>query len=276
MPQESSGDHIEISNSQADRDLIAKQVNHYYYPSSGPVSGPATGVVSAPPFAVVPRPELSDEAVDLLCGEQQGVAALIGFTGAGGFGKTTLATEVARDDRVTKRFPGGAWRVTLGEQAQGAELAGKINDLAARVSGTRVSYTDPEQAGQHLGEVLEGRECLLIVDDVWRASQLEPFLFGARSCRRLVTTRVREVLPTGTALVTVDAMTDDQAYKVLSEGLDSNGVDWEPLLARTGRWPVLLTLANRAVHRYVRSGSPAPNAVRRVAERLAAKGDGAL
>ncbi|MBB5071031.1 WD40 repeat protein [Saccharopolyspora gloriosae] len=243
-----------------------------------PTSLTSTGVVPTPPNRVVPRPELSDRLVDkLLSDEDDDVVALVGVAGAGGFGKTTLAAAVCRQERVLRQFPDGVLWVTLGEQVQEADLAGKINDLTVRVSGHRPLLTDPEQAGQHLGAILDNAECLLVVDDVWRASQLAPFLHGGRSCRRLVTTRMRDVLPTGTAQVAVDAMTPQQARTVLSEGLPaSSDKAWEPLLARTGGWPVLMTLANRAVRKYLQRGLPVPEATKRVGDRLAAKGPTAL
>ncbi|GAB3285025.1 hypothetical protein GCM10027563_17420 [Parasphingorhabdus pacifica] len=204
------------------------------------------------------------------------MVALTGVTGAGGFGKTTVANAVARDDRVTSRFPDGVHWVTLGEEVRGADLARRINDLSELVSGARPHYTEPEQAGQHLGAVLEGKRCLLVIDDVWRSAQLEPFLIGGLSCRRLVTTRVQGVLPADTVPVTVDAMTPEQSRELLAEGLDSSGVDWKPLVLRTGRWPLLMALANRAIHRYVRRGLSAEEAVTRVNDRLSSRGPVAL
>ena len=144
------------------------------------------------------------------------------------------------------------------------------------MAGERPSYTDPEQAGSHLAEVLRDKHCLLVIDDVWRRSQLEPFLVGAPSCRRLVTTRMPKELPVGAATVEVEAMTAEQAIAVLSRGLEPEGVDWRPLLARTGRWPVLLSLVNRQVHDQVSRGLPAVEAARQVADLLATNGPATL
>jgi hypothetical protein len=77
-------------------------------------------------------------------------------------------------------------------------------------------------AGARLAEALEGRpDTLLVLDDVWVASQLTPFLIGGASSRRLVTTRNRGLLPRGTNSVVVDAMTREQATETLQIGLDS-------------------------------------------------------
>lgn len=252
--------------------------NVTFLSGSGSGSLGVGGAVPAPLNRVVARPELSDRVVRALTDEdQEELVALTGLSGAGGFGKTTLAAVVARDRHVREWFRDGVWWVTLGEHVRGPELASKLNDLAERVSGGRPGYRDPEQAGQHLGSVLEGKRCLLIVDDVWDEAQLAPFNIGARSCRRLVTTRILSVLPLNSVSVTVDVMTSEQARAVLSEGLaPTDGVDWQPLLALTGGWPVLLALANRQVHTYTRRGLEIADAVRRVVGRLTAKGPAAL
>jgi hypothetical protein len=86
---------------------------------------------------------------------------------------------------------------------------------------------------------------LLVLDDVWFPEQLAPFVQGGRRCARLVTTRVPSLLGAGTA-VKVDQMEPAQARQLLTWQLpdpDTNAV--EQLLAVTGRWPLLLHLANK-------------------------------
>lgn len=243
-----------------------------------PASNTGSSAIPSPRSNVVDRPELSGETVEALLHERNGdVVALVGLAGAGGFGKTTLAMAVCHDSRVNERFPNGVLWVTLGENIRGAELAEKINDVSARISGTRPPLTDPEQAGQRLGALLDQKHTLLVIDDVWHAFQLSPFLHGGQTSRRLVTTRVNDCLPSGTVSVKVDAMTTEQARGVLSEGLPTtNDKVWEPLLSHTGGWPVLLTLANRALHKYVQRGLSVADATKRVADRLATKGPNAL
>ncbi|MEU6263910.1 NB-ARC domain-containing protein, partial [Saccharopolyspora shandongensis] len=234
---------------------------------------PITDNVPTPPNEMVPRPELFDDAVaELLRDGRRGIVALTGLTGAGGFGKTTLASMIARDSRLVARFSDGIEWVTLGENISGLDLASKVNDLCFRLSGTRPLCNDPEQAGLTLGKILAKKQCLLIVDDVWRVAQLAPFLQGGSSCRRLVTTRNRHVLPRTAKSVNVDAMTAEQARDLLSEGFPCAADEvWEPLLERTGKWPVLLSLANRAVHDSVESGLSVADAARQVAGQLAVR-----
>jgi WD40 repeat protein len=173
---------------------------------------------------------------------------VVSIEGAGGFGKTTLATMVARDPLVVQRFTGGVLWVTLGERASGARLAELIGGLCEALSGDRVRSADPQVAGGRLGELLSEREpALLVIDDVWRPEQLAPFLIGGWSGQRLITTRNAGVAPRGAVSVVVDAMTDDQAVVTLTRGLpEVPGGLLGRLLAATGRWPLLLSLVNAA------------------------------
>jgi hypothetical protein len=55
------------------------------------------------------------------------------------------------------------------------------------------------------------RDLLLVIDDVWRADDLRPFLHGGVRVSRLITTRKSDVLPTDAGKVIVDAMTTEEA-----------------------------------------------------------------
>jgi len=131
---------------------------------------PASPVFMAPPVIhqMVERRELLDDLVRKLveAGEGRTVALTTALRGAGGFGKTTLATQVCH--QLKDQFPDGVLWCTVGQHVAGPDLAGRINDLAFQLSGERPMLVDPEQAGHHLGRLLGRRRCLLVIDDVWR------------------------------------------------------------------------------------------------------------
>jgi WD40 repeat protein len=205
----------------------------------------------------VPRPQLAGDVLNLLRGPGGGtVGVTTALHGAGGFGKTTLAAQVCATDEVRDRFPGGLLWATVGEERRGAELAAVLCDLCEQVTGERPGLSDPEQAGYQLGQVMDGRAMLLVVDDVWSADQLRPFLLGGPGVARLVTTRIAGVLPGDAATVRVDEMAVDESRLLLCASVP--GVPGErvgQLLRLTGRWPLLLALVNAALRRAVRDGA---------------------
>ena len=77
--------------------------------------------------------------------------------GAGGFGKTTLARMMVHNPAVQQAFPDGIAWVTIGEDAHGADLAAKVNDVTETVSRSKPSLSDPALAGSALGAALGDR-----------------------------------------------------------------------------------------------------------------------
>ncbi|WP_322763252.1 NB-ARC domain-containing protein, partial [Frankia sp. Cr2] len=206
----------------------------------------------------VERPELERHLVELLCTPRKPPVGLtVALRGAGGFGKTALAIQICRNPEVRAWFDDQIWWVVVGEEATGPDLAVKINNLVEVISGQRVTFTDAEQTGRHLGRLLEenGRRGLLVVDDVWTAGQLIPFLPGGAKCVRLVTSRFLQVLPAGTDVVAVDGLPDRQAAELLASGLGAQAAGVvRPLLSGAGGWPIKLSLVNSQLRELVVHG----------------------
>jgi Domain of unknown function (DUF4062)/NB-ARC domain len=209
-------------------------------------------------------------------------AAEVGLTtalqGAGGFGKTTLATWVCHRAEIDRRYPGGLLWVSVGQQVHSADLAERVNDLSFVLSGTRPAIVDPEAAGAELGRLLDERgPVLLVVDDVWDRAQLRPFRFGGRACTRLVTTRIPDLLPDDRPRILVDAMSPQQARTLVASGVTGLSADVTDRLATVaGRWPVLLSLVNGALRRRVARGQYPASAAADIERLLTAGGPAAL
>jgi WD40 repeat protein len=228
------------------------------------------------PGWVVDRPSEVSAVVAALLGGQAGTVGITtSLQGAGGFGKTTLALIVGADPRVRRRFRGYVDLVTVGRDVRGAAaVAAKVNDVIKLVSGEDASFTDPELAGRRLGALLDdGPRRLLILDDVWEPEQLVPFTAGGLRCARLVTTRVPGLLAGRGTTVRVDQMSPEQARALLVSGLPP----LEPalvtgLLGVTGRWPLLLRLANKILANVARAGADVPAGGVQLLARLEASG----
>ncbi|MEV6302843.1 NB-ARC domain-containing protein [Actinoplanes sp. NPDC051861] len=211
----------------------------------------------------VPRPELMDRLVDLVLAPAAGTVAMAtALRGAGGFGKTTLARMLAHDPRLRDRFPDGIVWVTFGSDLTGPDLANEINGVCALLTGAPAALPTPVQAGAELARRIGDRRVLLVLDDVWLSTQLEPFLFAAENVVRLVTTRDSSVLPPATESVLVDAMSRESATRLVAENLPDVEADVvDDVLAVTGRWPLLLSLVNGAAGSDVAAGRPVTDAL---------------
>ncbi|MGE3413799.1 MAG: NB-ARC domain-containing protein [Dehalococcoidia bacterium] len=228
-------------------------------------------VWSVPPMRgdEVARPLLAEALVAWVLEREPGPATAAGLVGAGGFGKTTLARLVAHDPRVRAVFRDGIVWVSVGEDAAGTGLARKLVSVARLFVPEAPEVTDPLLAAAILGQVLRGRRVLMVVDDVWSAGQVEPFMLGAGDeVVRLFTTRLQGILPRGIATVAVDQMTDAEARALLTAGLPALPIGHVvDALRAAGRWPVLLSLVHGAVRDAVHDGG---NPATELAEVLAA------
>jgi WD40 repeat protein len=227
-----------------------------------------------PPANTVARPALTDEAWRLLNADSSSAPTVVSLEGPGGFGKTTLAMLLCDRPELAARFPGGVLWATVGDGTSGPALAAEVDRLCEALSGERAGTVEPDAAGRRLGELLAERApTLVVVDDVWHAEQLEPFLIGGPDSPRLVVTRNAGVAPADASRVHVDVMSVEQAGRVLTASAAGLA---EPTMARlltlTGRWPVLLGLAAAAIDAYVEDGASRDAAAVWVADQLARHG----
>jgi hypothetical protein len=109
--------------------------------------------------------------------------------GAGGCGKTTLATALCHDNRIIDAFDDGILWATLGRGASENTILRELAKLYEALTGELPSFVDTTQASMKLSEKFNHRNCLIVIDDVWNEANLEPFLRDGKGSARLVTTR---------------------------------------------------------------------------------------
>jgi WD40 repeat protein len=225
-------------------------------------------------------------AAAVVCRGGSAVGITTSLLGAGGFGKTTLATAVCARRRVRWRYRSRIfplrpriYTVTIGRDVRGsAAVAAKVTEATRFITGDTTEFTDPALAGAHLGRLLDERpRTLLVLDDVWEPEQLAPFLTGGRRCVRLVTTRNSALLPPGAQRIPVDQMSPDQAMAVLTWNLPPlPGPLKDSLVKATGRWALLLHLTNRLIAEQCAAGARPAAAAERILHRLRANGPTAV
>lgn len=214
------------------------------------------------PESFVPRPGEIQEIVDLLrdSRSEEPIAATVVLSGAGGFGKTTLARAVCHRQEIQDAFDDGILWVTLGEDPK--NLVGLVEDLIYTLSGERPGFTDIVPAIARFGELLESRDVLLVIDDVWNEAHLRPFLQGGSRCARLITTRKRDTLLHRAGRIDIDSMRKGEAIALLGFRLpDGKELELRALAAQLGEWPLLLKLVNGVLRYRVDSREPLSEAL---------------
>ena len=205
------------------------------------------------------------------------VAITTALQGAGGFGKTTLAKALCDDDDIIDAFTDGILWVELGQQAP--DVLGGLTSLYQALTGEQPGFTRVEQAAQQLAARLEDKTALIVIDDVWRQSDLDPFLRGGKGCARLFTTRHLDLaLDLKAKPVEVDEMTADESIDLLRNQLgaefraqaDPDGL--RDLARRLGEWPQLLELAGGALNELMYWGEPFVEALATIQQRYQEKG----
>jgi len=200
------------------------------------------------PADFVPRPAEFERLVSHLLDRERGepIAITTALRGAGGYGKTVLARALCHDEDIQNAFDDGILWVTLGENP--GDLTGRVEDLIYLLSGDRPGFAGIEAATALLVELLADRDILMVIDDVWDATHLKPFVQGGPRCARIITTRVLDAVPLGARRVDVDAMRPGEATALVAYGLPPGfETELSALARRLGDWPLLLTLANAAL-----------------------------
>lgn len=196
----------------------------------------------------------------------------VAVTGPGGFGKTTLVTQVIHDPHIQHVFPEILW-VETGEDCTPVRIVELISDLCVHLGGARPALTDPEQAGFHLARVIGDRRVLLIIDNVWSAADLSPFLLAAPRYMRLVTTRNVRVCPSATRIMRLGSMSPTETAELLSRTFPSLSMQHvAPLAELCGGWPLLATVVGANIGHDVDAGASPSRAIEVAGEVLRNEG----
>lgn len=140
-----------------------------------------------------------------------------------------------------------------------------MTKLYAALTGERPPFIDIDDASIQLAERLEHKNCLLVIDDVWDANHLRPFMRGGLQCARFITTRQISVLTEFNASRTVvDKMTEQQGIALLTTRIQSTHQHVEMLRTladRLGGWPLLLKLAGAQLRERMERGDSLDGAI---------------
>ena len=188
--------------------------------------------------------------------------------GRGGYGKSVLAGEIARDPDIRDAYIDGVFWVNLGQD--NPDVLGQINHLIRRISGAG-GAPDVNTAAEELRRLLEKRNVLLILDDVWRKQDLYPFAkaTGQGNATLLATTRKLDALPFSAQTIDISGMEPDEAVALLSCGLAPDATEQRALSAFAAdfwHWPQLLAIANGLLRGRLRDGETLLHALKTIAD----------
>ncbi len=222
---------------------------------------------------LIRRPEDYDSLLSIVLEASQiDTPQAVAIAGPGGFGKTTLANQIGHDPEVREVFPEILW-VETGEDCIPARVVELISDLCFHLDGTRPALADPEQAGFHLARVIGDRQVLLVIDNVWSATDLSPFLLGAPRCLRLVTTRNIRVCPSTARIMRLGPMSHAEIAELFSCALPSLAAHHaDPLVPLCGGWPLLATVVGANLRHDIAAGAPPNRAIEAAGQALRTQG----
>jgi WD40 repeat protein len=242
-------DWYDFREGAPERDLIwdkfIAQLKAPYQPRRVPFTAPAM------PERFINRPAIFDAAKARLLAtpeERQNVALTTAFRGSGGFGKTSLAIALCHDPDVRERFDDGVLFITFGEAPDALSL---INDQIRLLSKETAAFTDINVAAARFRELVDDRDMLIVLDDVWNDLHAQPFLEGKRPVR-LITTRSIAVAnalgATGDLALEVNQMEQDEAVALLlshlpAERQPAERAPFRALARELGGWALLVNLA---------------------------------
>lgn len=213
-----------------------------YYPP--PVETPKP-VAPAPPIGFMGRDELVEQLTQQIVSSPRPVN--LALWGVPGVGKSALTRAIA--DRLDGHFPDGCLWGDV-RQAQGNRRA-ILDSFALSLGQEPRSFPNPQPLMDRIRALLRSRSMLIVLDNVSRLSEVEPFLdiVGSSKSALIITTRSRE-LAVDSAALAIEAMplTPQFAEDMLrSFGQLSDSIELTDLVAGTAGIPLLIEACGRRI-----------------------------
>jgi hypothetical protein len=214
-----------------------------------------TSYVTVPPVPVsfVERPEALAALRNALFTDNGGRhIALTALEGMGGIGKTMLAQALCRDEVVQQAFPDGVVWISVGKESS-IDLT-RMREVGKALGDDLSRYENELAAKNQYRSTIRKKAALIVVDDVWRASDLEPLQAeDSPRSRLLFTTRNASIAAAvGARRRYVDLLTAGQARELLARRSGKNEISLPPiaedLIRECGRVPLALSMVGAMLH----------------------------
>jgi tetratricopeptide (TPR) repeat protein len=239
-----------------------------------PFGSPETAKVKTDrvPFQAPPEPSdayvgrkrfLADLKQQLLAGRN------IALYSPPGTGKTLIATKLAYDPELRKKYPDGVLWARLGDQPDVSSIL-RSWSKALNVSSNGGDWLDQELAERVIRQALGRRRMLLVIDDAWQSDVVMSLKLGGPNCVHIVTTYLRAVALDFDAqgAVTVRGLSPSDGLRLLAQrvpkAVEGKKKEAEDLVEALDNSPLALSLlANYYALQMPRSRRPDLKELRR-------------
>ena len=165
----------------------------------------------------------------------------------GGIGKTVLAQALCHDEVVQQAFPDGIVWITIGKESAFDALT-RMREVGKALGDDLSRYENELAAKNQYRSTIRKKAALIVVDDVWRSSDLEPLRAeDSPRSRLLFTTRDASIAAAmGAREHVADLLTDEQSREVLARWSRTEITNLPPIAAQLihecGRLPLALSM----------------------------------
>ena len=205
--------------------------------------------VTVPPLPMnyVVRPEALTALRDALITDGGGRhVALTALKGMGGIGKTVLAKALCRDEVVQQAFPDGVIWITVGKESA-FDVVTRLREVGKALNDDLDRYDNELGCKSQYRSTIWSKAALLVIDDVWKASDVEPFLADSARSRLLFTTRDADLAAAlGAREHIADLLTFEHSREVLARWSAIESAKLPPLaddlIRECGQLPLALSM----------------------------------
>ena len=142
--------------------------------------------------------------------------AITALEGMGGIGKTILAQALCHDEAIQQAFPDGVLWITAGQEST-YDLRTRINEIRSALGDKTEAHDSTLTCINRYRTILQQKAALVVVDDVWKVGDVEPFLAKSKRSCLLFTTRDASIAAAlGAHEHSADLLTPEKAREVLA------------------------------------------------------------
>jgi WD40 repeat protein len=208
-----------------------------------------TTYVTAPPLPhnYMERPDALASLRNAIVSDGSGPSiALTALEGMGGIGKTILAQALCYDEVVQQAFPDGVIWISAGKEPA-YDLVTRMREVGKAFRDDLGGYDTQLGCINRYRTAMRDKAALIVVDDVWRSGDVEPFRAESLRSRLLFTTRDASIAAAvGAEEHIADLLTVEQSRDLLARWCASTPEDLPPeaadLIHECGRLPLALAM----------------------------------